>query len=286
MASQDAQHRPVLVVSHERSGTHLLIDTLRRNFPACRARPRLGANPHDVLYCSVDRLADDHPRPITVERAGRVLARAPRPLLKSHATPAFEGFAPGPRAWLEAALGSGVVLWIVRDGRAVMPAYHLHRRAVDPATPAGLSEFLRAPVAGVVPPARWARHAEAWRERSRVDPRVHAVRFEDLLADPRGELERLADALGEPARPADPILPPRGASPWNARLARLTGRLRSTNLVERAPRPPKWREAFTRDDRADFDRHAGDTLIRLGYEPDHAWVADPANRPADGGAAP
>lgn len=285
MARHTTQHRPVLVVSHERSGTHLLLDTLRRNFPACRARPRVGANPHDVLYCSVDRLARGHHRPISTRDAEHVLARAPRPLLKSHATPGFEGFGDDARAWLENALEHGLILHVVRDGRAVMPAYHIHRRAIDPGTPSAFSDFLRTPIDGLVPPARWASHTGAWLDRVESDPRAHTVRFEDLLHEPRAQLDRLAELLGEEARPADPVLPARGSSPWAARLARLTGRLESTNLVERGARPPKWTDAFSNDDRAEFDRHAGETLLALGYETDRQWAGHGDRSTQNGGSA-
>ena len=47
--------QPVIVASHPRSGTHLLMDTLRRQFKACRSWKWPGER-LDRLYCSVDEL--------------------------------------------------------------------------------------------------------------------------------------------------------------------------------------------------------------------------------------
>jgi len=263
----------LVVASHERSGTHLLIDTLRRNFRACRARPMPGRNPHRWLYFSLDRLAPDHPRPATTREADAALARATRPLVKTHMLPGFDRLNPGGLAWVKWALAGAHTLYVYRDGRAVMPSYHFHAISENPDTPRDFSEFLRTPVRGVTPPERWARHVNAWLAHTRCHDHAAAVRFEDLLADPEGEIRRLGALINEAPLPATPSLPPRGQSAWSARLARFTGRLDSSNLAERGEHPPAWTELFTPDDRARFHELAGQTLIELGYIADDAWVS-------------
>jgi len=260
----------VLVVSHERSGTHLLIDLLRRNIPVCRARPALGRNPHDWLYFSLDRLNTGHRRAVPTAFADAALARAPRPLLKSHALPGFAGVRPDARAWLDDTLGRTTTLYVLRDGRAVMPSFHRHRMAMDPGTPLEFSRFLRTPIKGRTPPRAWAAHVNAWTARAGVQ----VVRFEEMTGEPAAALGRLAAILGETADPAvRDALPPRGASPWAARVARLTGRLKSSNLVEVGGRTPRWAEVFTGEDRAFFEGEAGETLAAFGYTEPSAETA-------------
>src|SRR4051794_28399866 len=47
--------RPIVVVSHPRSGTHLMMDALRLNFRECRAWKRPG-EPLERLYLNLDSL--------------------------------------------------------------------------------------------------------------------------------------------------------------------------------------------------------------------------------------
>ena len=45
----------------------------------------------------------------------------------------------------------------------------------------------------------------------------------------------------------------------------MLGREKNRDIV-------KWREAFTRDDRAFFHEGAGEMMAQLGYEPNDTWI--------------
>lgn len=261
---------PVLVASHERSGTHLLIDLLRRQFPSCRARAIAGRNPHDTLYLSLDRLNAAHHRPMSVDEARRALAGAPRLPLKTHNLPAMDEIDPPNRPFVESLLERSPRLYSVRDGRDVMCSFQRFRQSYDPSTPGAISEFIRLDVDGRSLARRWADHVRAWT----AHDRVHLVRFEDVIHQTRDVLERLADEIGARPELAEPLLPPRRATRVQNWFARLTGRAASTNVVGRRTglAPLRWREAFSREDRRFFHREAGDILIELGYESDDGWT--------------
>lgn len=73
--------RPIIVATHRRSGTHLTMDTLRRNFPACWPRMLPLENLHNS-YLSLDRFETGHFRPISEQEALRILTKAERPTIK------------------------------------------------------------------------------------------------------------------------------------------------------------------------------------------------------------
>ena len=45
--------KPILIASHPRSGTHLTIDLLRKQFQECQSYKRLG-EPFDRLYLALE----------------------------------------------------------------------------------------------------------------------------------------------------------------------------------------------------------------------------------------
>ena len=271
--------RAIIVASHERSGTHLLIDVLRRNFAECRARPRPLRNPHDWLYFSADRLREAHPRAVGTDFADRALARARLPIVKTHMLPDWPRLRAECAEWFHDLVEHSVILYVHRDGRDVAPSFQRLRQRIDASTPANFSEFIRSEVDGMNVPQRWADHVMRWLG----DGRAHGVSFKGITRDTNGVLGQLAELMG--ARPlgnADP-LPPRAGTAWQSRFARLTGRMQSSNLVAQGGfgPPVKWKDALDRDDRAFFHQHAGAALIRAGYAESDAWVDEPSPRPRD-----
>lgn len=267
---QNEHGEPILVASHRRSGTHLMIDLLRRQFAPCDARAVPGRPPAD-LYLPLDRFKADAHWPITEQSAQRVLRRAQRPILKAHLLPSLEEVAPGARAYVADLIARSVRIYCVRDGRRVMCSYRLYKTAG--AQP--MREFLRERVNGKSRAAAWAQHVRAWL----AQPRVHPIPYESVVADPKGTVEQLADLLEQTPRWRQPTLPRRHRSVAEVRLRRLIGRWESTAILGKAPANEKgkrWQDVFDEEDRRFFHEEAGDVLIELGYEPDDSWVSEPA----------
>lgn len=125
----------------------------------------------------------------------------------AHGTRRPEDFAatPSPRVfkthlppqWLPA---KGKVIYIERDGRDVAVSYyHLYRTHLG--FEGTFHEFFERFMAGRVQYGSWFKHARAWRAEAEA-PRVLALRYEAMLAEPRASIARVADFLGWSVAPA------------------------------------------------------------------------------------
>jgi hypothetical protein len=270
---------PVVVASHPRSGTHLLLDLLRRQFPACRSWKWPGER-LDRLYCNIDELAGRDG--ILDERtAHRILSRTERPLVKTHAFPGFRtGFLDRhtgeiDASWLEWIQDRATLLYVYRDGRDVLCSYQLFRQSFDPQAQTTIGKFLRQNDNGHNRVRRWADHVRSWMNQ----PEAEAIRFEAVLTDPAAVLHRLGEILDQDPEMQEPLLPEPFDSIWESRWARLTGvRPESTAIINGASKD--WETSFTPDDRSFFHDQAGDLLLELGYESSPEWTKVSSENPA------
>ena len=263
--------RPVFVVSHQRSGTHLTIDLMRRQFPACRSRRWPGEYLH-YHYLDADLMRAGHRWHLSVARAARLLDRAARPLVKTHSLPGFDWLPDEARRFLLERYVVAERIYVARDGRDVLCSLHLWRQEWDASARCSLSEFLRQENRGVNWVRRWAEHVRCWL----AEPEVHVLRYEEVVADPAAAVARIAAWAGLTPVGAEPLLPPRLRGPWHRRWMRfMTVDAPSTAVLGRyrGRSPAAWREVFTRADRAFFQEQAGDALLALGYEDSEAWIA-------------
>ncbi|MEM7629017.1 MAG: sulfotransferase [Planctomycetota bacterium] len=252
---------PILVASHQRSGTHLTMDLIRRHCPPCKPRMRPLERLHDS-YLSIDRFWSAAHNPVSQANALRILRKADRQLLKTHARPGFEEVAPEHAPFVRAIVRRAVPIACVRDGRKVMCSQYAWAKSFMGDARGTFDEFLRQPSPdGLTRPAAWARHVNQWADAEGV----LVVKFEDTVAEPIATVRRIAQHAGLDVRPREPALPRPIMSRWQSALARALGRIESTNIHSGGETPMKPAEAFTPDDNALFDREAGDAMARLGY---------------------
>lgn len=262
--------RPVIVASHPRSGTHLLMDVLRRQFPACSSW-KWPLERLDRLYCNIDEL---HPGSDNLDEhtACRILRRTQRPLVKTHAWPGYEEtfFGDQPHKldsdW-KRSLDQGTIFYIYRDGRDVLCSYQLFRQKFDRDAQGPIGDFLRGAEADQNRVRRWANHVRSWRS----SPDAHPVQFERLIDSPEEVLQDVAQVLGLEPVWDEPLLPRPFSSIWESRWARLA-RMRPESTAIINGERQDWRECFTAEDRAFFHEQAGELLIELGYESSEDWV--------------
>ncbi len=274
--------RPIIVASHPRSGTHLVIDLFRRQFRECRSW-KLPGERLDRLYLSVEALFEPDSRsPISETKAVKVLRRVRRPLVKTHlALPEWRGApvtSPGRigQYWLDWLRRRGRVVYVYRDGRDVMCSFHFFSM-VHPGARCPLPEFIRQDDGGVSRVKAWAQGVRRWMR----EPGVLCVRYEEIRRDPRSVVERFARELDLTPRYREPLLPRQFGSVWESRANRVFGfRPSSSAIISRfkGHRLQRWRDVFTIEDRAFFHREAGDLLIDLGYEESAGWVDGEASR--------
>src|SRR5690606_10988758 len=155
--------RPIAVVSHPRSGTHLTIDGLRHFFVECERRQRFRQSVHD-LYVNLDRLHPDHPFAVRPPKFQRTFETCPkRVLIKTHCTTMVEQVAPEYREFGRAVLDYAAKVYVVRDVRPVLASYMALRPMKDPDSPQDMATFLRSDLDGFgTPAAAWAAHVNGW----------------------------------------------------------------------------------------------------------------------------
>ncbi len=117
----------------------------------------------------------------------------------------------------------------------------------------------------------WPEHIRDWYDPD-SRPHIAYVSYEQLLEDPRAHLRRVVEHIGD-----------REVEPWRIEMTvekfsikRQTGR--SAGLEDRSHFIRKgvagdWENHFTPEAARVFDQHAGEELVRLGYERDRSWIA-------------
>lgn len=241
---------PIVVASHRRSGTHLTLDLLRRNFPACRPRMLPLENPH-CAYFNIDRFEATTTLPCDEKEALRLLSKARRPSVKTHATADFPDVPGERRAFVEALMARGRVIYVHREGKKVMCSMWTWRRVFDPSARVPFSEFIRQTDGrGRSRPRVWSEHVAAWRGRDGV----LSVDFDRLVRVTREVLAEIGAFIGERPEIAEPPLPRSNTTRLESTIARLTGNLTSTNQHAAGDKPPRPEEIFSADDLAFFER--------------------------------
>lgn len=268
MLDLTTDHRPVVVASHPRSGTHLTIDLLRRQFADCAATKRMGER-LDRLYLTVEEvMRADGPMPD--QKALRILRGAPRVPVKTHLRADYTRdhvahTYPGrlPDRWVELLEERARFVYVVRDGRDVLASYQTFARSWDPEARGTIGQFLRTRTGDRSRVRVWADHVEGWLAR----PEVIVVRFERILGDPASTIAELSSALGLPSLDVTPLLPPATPSIWAGRLDRLRMRapVSTTTLARSGETTLRWQRDFSPADIELFAEEAGDLLQRLGY---------------------
>jgi len=245
---------PVVVSSYMRSGTHLTIDFLRRNFPAFRSyKWPLEAN--DSLYLPIDALIAQAWGP---RRAHRVLRRTERVICKTHwCDPDFQNLVdsqvPSIGNWLR---DRAKVILIHRDPyrtiESVVVWYVFTGELTNAAIPPGpwLSERLH----------EWVTRIRAWQRTPRP---FLSISSDLLLRDPAGALDRIAAFVGAEPDPRTPILPPQLRGSLHSRLNRVFAmRPQSSEILTIRPAPiVRWSE----EQLALVEQICGELCRELGY---------------------
>lgn len=277
--------RRFVVATHRRSGTHLTMDLLRKQFAEFKSYKRLGERA-DRLYLtlehvgSVGMLVTKGPRrKISPATAIDILRRAKRPLVKTHSMPGFEDWQGESRQFVDELLRDADIYYIYRDGRSVIASLHLYMQYFHPDARAPISDFIRQELHGVNYVKGWADHVRAWL----AVPGVRAIKFEDIMRNTRDVLAQIGNDLDIKPLYVEPLLPRRLKSIWESRWLRFTSTCPEPSTIlgdgRNRKEKVKWREAFTREDRKFFHEQAGDMLIQLGYESSDAWI-DGSQAPA------
>lgn len=153
---------------------------------------------------------------------------------------------------------------VLRDGRDVACSLRTHpRHQVVDGKLVPLSTWK--PIAGCA--RRWRDDIECSRP-FWTDPRLHTLRYEELVQDPQIVLRRLMTFLGEPwddamLAHAGSGSPPRDVTHF-AQNPEALGAVTASSMG-------RWERDLDANDRRIFKRIAGPLLIELGYARDNGW---------------
>ena len=157
---------------------------------------------------------------------------------------------------------------IIRDPRSTYVSFYNYLKK---SLPAGMtfSEFLRS---DEMFPGKWHAHSLSWKQQPSV--RV-VVRYEDMLIDPRTQLERIVGAIPH----LDPDDCQMNAAIANSSFEAMSaaeeakGRpftskdaAQTATKFVRSGRSDEWREWFSPSDLEYLYQHAGVEMQRFGYE--------------------
>lgn len=255
----DSVGSPVIVASHRRSGTHLTIDLLRRQFSECDAW-KLPGEGLDSLYTNLDRLGW-HREPLSEARLNSLLGRARRPLVKTHLPPEMLELRSVQGAWVDQLRERAKVIYVVRDGRAVMVSAQRHEARLGCDVGRDLIDYMHLSENGQTRARAWASHVERWMS----EEGVLVVRYEDIIGRGAKTLERIGDFLGLVPRGREPIQPALVRGRWRKRAMRLTRLHPPTTALTPPTAPRPWHEFFGPEELAFFDAEAGSVMRKLGY---------------------
>lgn len=233
--------KKVLVVSHERSGTYFLAETIALNFGYRSYDQRVDLDDPCAVYCDPQEMQ----KALSFGKNNEPLVDMPfARILKSHHC--FDFFA----EILPFLFEQYSVFYIYRDGRDVMTSMWRHAWQTAPAImPRAFTagQFMRSNPCGYFTeryhgkfvPAnmveRWQYHVASW-----VGPRIAGVcyiSYETMLEHFDWTIGKIASALGR-AEPAEPEVPKLGGvNPWRGKSG-------------------NWKEFLDEEDVDYFWRHA------------------------------
>lgn len=261
---------PILIVSHPRSGTHLVMDLMRRQFHSTR-NWRWWGLPLDRLYLNLERLEASN-RPFSDKLAREIVNRPKRALLKTHFEADFsqswvpeESSSPN-EAWLEL-VARAKVIYVLRHPMDVMASYHQFFAGIDPAiSNMTFQDFMRSPHwSGKIDRLGWwGKHVSSWAAR----PETKILRYEDIVTSTDTILNHIGDWLQETPVYDKPLLPPKVTSITRTRMDRIFSLSPSSTAIvaDRANFPAvNWQTVLSDADRHWVTERIGPLLNHFGY---------------------
>jgi len=224
--------KKILVISHERSGTHFLINTIAQCFDYLPQQIDLD-NSQGIDW-SNPAMASNWMR----QFQGRFV---PNIFKSHHACPLLALLLPE-------LLHEYRIFYIQRDGRDVMTSFWIYLNRLAPGwgpRTRTIGEFMRTTAAGGITQyqttqhemtmlQRWVEHVAGWNQ---SELPVHYVTYEELHTHHDDVLERIAGILGQPVvSKSRPTLDAPSSLPWKGTIG-------------------AWKEFFTAADSAYFDQN-------------------------------
>ena len=267
----------IIIISHERSGTHLTLDSIRNNFSDYK-------HPE---YITLDRLSPQHGKPISLKEVYAQIESGVR-LFKTHFLPDYTDYIDDPdtRAFLKELYRQARKVYVLRNGLDVMVSSYYYICKFDPEFAAvSFKDYLRKPIhhnLAFLDPTQghvnriefWRDHVLQWRDSVYGDD-MQVLRYEDWLADYEGTLQTLSTYLQKPVVGKIRDLRFKGEVGtfsywWDDTLNKVRKRLGIGSELRSAINPRKgvsgdYQNHFDTEDVAYFYEIAGGLMQEVGY---------------------
>lgn len=259
--------KPIMIITHERSGTHLCMDCLRNFFRETYLKQYPFQKTRN-LYWVFPTLPTEKNLPSFISTLENT--KNHRPLIKTHVTPDLKMVKDHAQKELfHALLAVSDQLYVVRDGRDVLVSYFYFQRKFN-AGSTHFSDYLRSPqrMGHQTVVKYWADHVTQWRNLLGQDKFVH---FESL----RQNMTETVTSLGQTlklTRNHHAIEPIKMDKQRMIRAFKCAlGIQRSTAVLPGYGHSNNWASHFSESDKDFFKKIAGQLLIELNYETDMDW---------------
>jgi hypothetical protein len=248
-----ASTNPIIVVTFMRSGTHLTMDLIRKQFDI--GGYKYPGEALDALYLPLDTIA--MPQADSWRKVFSKINRFRRPIFKSHYLTndlsEFEADHPAFRSWL---LEKGTWIYVIRDPAKVMASlyqFNLGFQAIE-----DVDDWL------LTQARNWVRHVESW---TASGPGTHVLKFEDIVTKPQTALGQLSEILHMECRAKLPYLPKRLNSIWKGRFLRFLATTSETTEILTGTKPINMSYLCRPDTIATFNDMTADLRQQYSYSP-------------------
>ena len=255
--------KAVLVSTFMRSGTHLTIDFIRKNFPVFRKSKKVFQSSSN-LYFVLDTLQDkwgghERYRSQFIE----FLERTKNPVFKAHfLDPQLEvlnGFSP-----LKGLLNEKCkMVYVTRNLFKVLPSLWSFFETAKIQNPHFSEDYSSQTEFVETYAARWAEHVDTWTSK----PEALHLRFEDIITDPDSVASRLASHFDEPVPESTgkDLLPPKNNSTFYHRIVNYVHPNPLSTEIRPHDKAAKEKLSLTAEEKQMCIEVAGPSLEKLGY---------------------
>ncbi len=255
--------KPIMIITHERSGTHFCMDCLRNFFQDTYKRQYPFQKTRN-LYWVFPTLPIEKNLPFFISSLQNSKSR---PLIKTHVTTDIKDHVQ--KDLFHSLFEESDHIYVIRDGRDVLVSYFYFRIKFDNGSH-NFSNYLRSPQRighrNVV--KYWADHVIEWREQLGQDK---FIGFESLRNNMTETVTSLGNSLGL-TRNNSPIQPIQVDRQRIVRAIKCAlGIQRSSAVLPYYGNSKTWFSHFSEADKDFFKKIAGQVLIDLGYEKDMDW---------------
>lgn len=258
--------KPIMIITHERSGTHLCMDCLRNFFHDTYIKQYPLQKTRNI-YWVFPTLPTEKKLPSFILSLQNAKSR---PLIKTHVTTDIKNIKDhAQRELFHSLFEESDPIYVVRDGRDVLVSYFHFRRKFDQES-RNFSDYLRSPlrIGHRTVVKYWADHVTQWHDKLGQDKLVY---FESLRNDMTRTVTLLGNSLGL-IRNNRPIQPIRTDKQRIVRAIKcVLGIQHSTAVLPGCGRSKTWVSHFSESDKELFKEVAGQILIDLGYEKNMDW---------------